>query len=145
METKARNTHQQMAQRKANPWVSFPKAWRRELENNRKSLMPISTLVSRIESENEVDEKLDTAIAEANARIEELEINLDALKNELEIVREQIAEQEKIKPRIIVTETLWFGTEAVVSRHKKEFIDSLKAVQIHLTGTEKKHISVVGI
>lgn len=145
METKARNTHQQIAQRKANPWANFPSAWRRELEHNRKALMPINTLVSRVEAENDVDAKIDASIAEAKARIEELETNLDALQNELKIVREQIAEQAKIKPRIIVTETLWAGTEVVISRHKKEFADSLKAIQIHLTGTEKKHIAVVGI
>ena len=145
METKARNTHQQIAKRKSNPWANFPAAWRRELENNKKSLMPINTLVSRIEAENDVDEKLDTAIAETAARIEELEINLGALQDELKIVREQIEKQEKIKPRVIVTETLWASTEVVISRHKKEFADSLKSVQVHLTGTEQKHIAVVGI
>lgn len=145
METKARNTHQQIAKQKSNPWANFPAAWRRELENNKKALMPINTLVSRIEAENDVDEKLDASIFEANARIETLETNLSALQDELKIVREQIDKQEKIKPRIIVTETLWVGTEVVISRHKKEFIDSLKSVQIHLSGTEHKHVSVVGI
>lgn len=146
LEAKLKNIQQQLTHRRTNPWKNLPAQWRQQLEQGDAALKKINHHLTLIEAEMETDKKIALAIAQATERKDELTLNLDALKQELELVKAQIADQKKIKPRIIVTGNLYAGTEAVIMRQRKEFIDSLKSMQIQLTGVEgQKHITVYGL
>jgi len=146
LDAKLKNIQQQLTHRRTSPWKNLPAQWRQQLEQGDATLKQTNHRLTLIEAEIETDKKISTAIAQAAERIDELTHNLDALKQELEAVKEQIANQKKIKPRITVAGNLYAGTEAVIMRQRKEFIDSLKGVQIQLAGAEEyKRITVYGL
>ncbi len=146
LDAKLKNIQQQMTNRRTNPWKNLPAQWRQQLEQDDAQLKQVNHQLTLIEAEMETDKKITVALQQSTERKEELTGNLDALKQEIETVKEQIANQSKIKPRIIISGNLYAGTETVIMRQRKEFIDSLKGVQIQLSGVDdKKRITVYGL
>jgi len=143
---KLKNIRQQISQHRTNPWKNLPAEWRQRLEQDDAALEQINHQLTTLKTEMEMDRKIAVTITQATERINELSNNLDALKQELEAVKEKITNQKTIKPRIIITGVLYSGTEAVIMRQRKKFVDSLKGVQIQLSGGDgNKHITVYGL
>ena len=146
LDAKLKNIRQQITHRRTDPWKNLPAEWRQQLEQSEAQLKQVNHQLTLIEAEMETDKKIAAALAQSVERKEELASNLDALKQELEAVKEQISNQQNIKPRIIITGNLYAGTEVIIMRQRKEFIDSLKGVQIQLSGVDdKKRITVYGL
>ncbi|GAB4432243.1 MAG: hypothetical protein Kow0031_13610 [Anaerolineae bacterium] len=126
----------QLEQRTANPWGNLPWATRRELEQTQATLKSIQGRLASLEAEDSTDQKIYDALKQLQGEYTTVEQEISNLNDELDVIKQEIANAEKISPRITVSDKLWAGTEVIIHNRRRRFTTTRTAVKIQLSENE---------
>lgn len=123
----------QLEQRTANPWAKLPWATRRELEQTQATLKSIQSKLASLEAEDTTDQKIYDALKQLQGEYTSLENDITILNDELDVIKQKIAETDQLTPRVIISDKLWAGTEVIIRNRRRRFTQTRTGVKIQLS------------
>ncbi len=114
----------------------MPWATRRELEQIQGVLKSVRDRKTSLEGEDITDQKIDDALKQLYGEYTTLDDEINVLSEELDALKQKIANANQKTPRIIVSGKIWSGTEVIIRNRRRRFTTDRTGVKIQLSENE---------
>jgi|GEM_PF-2337624 len=113
-----------------NRWSKEARDLWRDLQLSRTDLETVHSKIQQLKDDDALNQKIEQALPQMEAERADLNKLMTQMKDELEVIQEEIAAAQRTPPKITITDKLWPGTEVVIRSQKRRFSKLEKSVSI---------------
>ncbi len=126
-----------------NRWSKESRVLWRDLQLSRTDLESVHAKIQQLKNDDALNQKIEHVLPHMESERETITTHIAHLKDELEILKEEIANAQRTTPKVIITDKLWPGTEAMITTQKRRFSKIEQSVSIQLVSDDDEERIVV--